>query len=59
MLRRHGYAVITAQVEGMLPLWKLRNRLPPALVIRLDRWAGRQSPGLFGHQSLYLARVSN
>lgn len=56
LLRANGLEVVTALAEGGFPLWKLRRSLPAPLVARIDQEACRRSPGLFGRQSLYLAR---
>jgi SAM-dependent methyltransferase len=58
LLRENGFEVVTALAEGGFPMWKLRRHLPPSLVERIDQEACRRSPGLFGRQSLYLARPS-
>ena len=56
LLRESGFEVLEARAEGVFPIWKLRQRLPASLVERIDLAACRASPGLFGRQSLYLAR---
>jgi len=56
LLRKNGYRVLLARADGAFPLWKLRRLLPDSWVRRLNRLACRARPGLFGRQSLYLAR---
>ncbi len=56
LLRKNGYRVLSARGDGAFPLWKLRRLLPDSWVRRLNRLACRAPPGLFGRQSLYLAR---
>jgi SAM-dependent methyltransferase len=58
LLRENGFEVLAARADGGFPLWKLRRWLPAAWVARIDRAACRLRPGLFGRQSLYLARAS-
>lgn len=57
LLRRHGYRVLLQQGEGAFPLWKLRGLFPAALTRWIDACAVGWFPGLFGRQSLYLARA--
>jgi SAM-dependent methyltransferase len=56
LLVENGYTVVTALAEGAFPLWKVRNILPARSVQWINRWACQHWPGLFGAQSLYLAR---
>ena len=56
LLLENGYVVIAAQADGAFPLWKMRNLLPTRLVRWINAWACQHWPGLFGAQSLYLAR---
>jgi SAM-dependent methyltransferase len=56
LLRENGFEVVAARADAAFPLWKLRRLVPRAFAERLDREAGRRRPGLFGRQSLYLAR---
>jgi 2-polyprenyl-3-methyl-5-hydroxy-6-metoxy-1,4-benzoquinol methylase len=56
LLRASGFEVPVARADGGFPLWKLRRLLPAAIIDRIDLAACRARPGLFGRQSLYLAR---
>jgi 2-polyprenyl-3-methyl-5-hydroxy-6-metoxy-1,4-benzoquinol methylase len=56
LLRSHGFRVVVARADGSFPLWKTRQILPPPLATFLNRAAVHRWPGLFGFQSLYLAR---
>jgi SAM-dependent methyltransferase len=56
LLRENGFEVVKALAEGAFPMWRFRRRLPAWLVERFDREACRLGPGLFGRQTLYLAR---
>jgi len=56
LLRDNGWDVVHACADGAFPLWRLRSLVPQSWVSMLDRWACRWRPGLFGFQSLYLAR---
>jgi 2-polyprenyl-3-methyl-5-hydroxy-6-metoxy-1,4-benzoquinol methylase len=57
LLQAQGYEIITARGDGAFPLWKLRQLLPTSVVQNLNTWSCQQWPGLFGSQSLYLAKV--
>jgi len=48
--------MLEARVDGAFPHWRLRSLVPQSWVKMLDRWACRWRPGLFGFQSLFLAR---
>lgn len=56
LLRRNGFSVVEMRAEGAFPLWVLRRVLPPAVARFLDASVCRIWPGLFGRQSLYLAK---
>jgi len=56
LLRENGFEVMKARADGGFPLWKLRLALPAGAARRIDLAACRLGPGLFGRQSLYLAR---
>ena len=56
LLRKHGFELLEMRVEGAFPLWKLRRLLPAGWVAWINDRACRALPGLFGRQSLYLAR---
>lgn len=56
LLERNGYKIVDAMVEGSLPWWKARGLTSFQIVSRIDNWAVRRRPNLFGHQSLLLAR---
>jgi SAM-dependent methyltransferase len=58
LLESNGYELVVLASDGSIPLWKLRNILPSRMVEMLNRWALRWSPGLFGFQTLLLAKVS-
>ena len=59
LLRKNGFRVLLARADGAFPLWKFRRILPDSWVQRLNRLACRVRPGLFGRQSLYLARPAD
>jgi 2-polyprenyl-3-methyl-5-hydroxy-6-metoxy-1,4-benzoquinol methylase len=56
MLARNGFCVERAFVEARFPLPGLRRFLPPAVLGRLDGWAGRTWPGLCGFQMIFVCR---
>ena len=56
LLEQNGFDLINAMVEGTLPWWKARWLVSFSVVNRVDKWAVRGRPNLFGHQSLLLAR---
>jgi SAM-dependent methyltransferase len=56
LLEQNGYELLKATVEGTLPWWKARALVSPSVVGRVDNWAVRRRPNLWGHQSLLLAR---
>jgi len=55
LLESCGWRLASASAYGAFPLWKLRRVLPPVLVRRINEWACKASPGLFGTQCLYIA----
>lgn len=57
LLEQNGYELLKAAAEGTLPWWKARG-LAPSVVGRLDKWAVRRWPNLWGYQSLLLTRPS-
>lgn len=56
LLEAGGFRLLSAKVEGSLPLAPLRRILPRSWVAGLDRWGCRAWPGLFGYQMIYSAR---
>ncbi len=56
LLEAHGFAVTKAEVDGGLPLSRLRRLLPGIAYGWADRAARRLAPGLVGPQLLYVAR---
>ena len=56
LLEENGFDLINAMVEGTLPWWKARWLVSFSVVDRVDKWAVRGRPNLFGHQSLLLAQ---
>jgi SAM-dependent methyltransferase len=56
LLIENGYTIVVAQADGAFPLWKMRQVLPAQWMDWINRWACQHWPGLFGAQSLYLAR---
>jgi SAM-dependent methyltransferase len=56
LLEQNGFDLINTMVEGTLPWWKARRLVSFSAVNRIDKWAVRGWPNLFGHQSLLLAR---
>lgn len=59
LLRRNGFTVVEMRADGGVPLWALRRVLSDTLVRFIDTSACRLWPGLFGRQSLYLAKVAD
>jgi SAM-dependent methyltransferase len=57
LLEQNGYELVNAMATGALPLWKARLILH-RMAGRVDKWAVRQRPNLFGYQCLLLARPS-
>lgn len=57
LLVKQGYRVINQYVQGGFPLWRFRGVLPKSMVSRIDSWACKHYPGLFGYQSLYYAEM--
>jgi SAM-dependent methyltransferase len=55
LLQMNGFEIVSAQVDGWFPLPGLRRRLP-GLARFLDPLVSKLFPGLFGWQSLYIAR---
>jgi 2-polyprenyl-3-methyl-5-hydroxy-6-metoxy-1,4-benzoquinol methylase len=58
LLEQNGYDLLNAMVEGSLPWWRARRLVSFSAVDRVDKWAVRRRPNLFGHQTLLLARPS-
>jgi SAM-dependent methyltransferase len=58
LLQENGFEILQARADGGFPLWKLRRWLPAAWIAHIDRVSRERWPGLFGRQSLYLARPS-
>ena len=56
LLEAHGFVVVRAEVDGGLPLSRLRRILPDVTYGWADAAARRLAPGLFGSQLLYVAR---
>jgi SAM-dependent methyltransferase len=56
LLERHGYNIILSRAAGGFPLSRLRQVLIPDARWAVDRVACTWLPGLFGFQSIYLAR---
>jgi len=56
LLEDSGFEVLAASASGGFPLGRLRRWLPRSWVERIEAFAVRARPGLFGRQSLYLAR---
>jgi SAM-dependent methyltransferase len=56
LLRKNGWEVLTARADGAFPLWRTRSLMPQRWVDTINRLACRWCPGLFGFQSLYIAR---
>lgn len=57
LLEDHGFDVVAAAADGSLPLWRLRNLVPPKASRKLNEWVLKFQPGLFAYQSLFLARA--
>jgi SAM-dependent methyltransferase len=55
LLEQNGYELINVRATGHLPLWKVRL-VSRSMASRVDKWAVRQRPNLFGSQCLLLAR---
>ena len=58
LLEASGYRLEKVFSDGAFPMWKIRNILPDSIVKALNRFAVSHWPGLFGLQSLYLARAA-
>lgn len=58
LLEQNGYELVDAMVEGSVPLWKARL-ISCSVAGRVDKWAVRRRPNLFGTQCLLLARLSS
>jgi 2-polyprenyl-3-methyl-5-hydroxy-6-metoxy-1,4-benzoquinol methylase len=58
LLESNGFELVVLSADGSIPLWKIRNFLPSRMVERMNRWACRWRPGLFGFQTLILGKVS-
>lgn len=56
LLRSNGFRILTAGSQGSFPLWKVRKILPASVVDRINQWACRWRPGLFGFQHMYVAQ---
>jgi SAM-dependent methyltransferase len=56
LLRANGWEVLAARADGAFPLWRVRSLFPQSWVNMLDQRVCRWRPGLFGFQSLYIAR---
>lgn len=57
LLESNGYKLERAEANGVFPLWKFRNIIPPSFVRSLNDFATGRYPDLFGCQSLYIATV--
>ena len=55
LLAENGYRVLRRGADGWLPVGVLRSLLPRRVMARLDGWATRLLPGLFGFQHLLVA----
>ena len=53
-----GYKILVAQADGAFPFWKLKKILPLKFINRVNRFSCKIFPGLFGHQSLYIAKIA-
>ena len=53
----HGFEVIDSTVDSSVPLPLLRRIVPKSFVDMLDSIGGKVSPGLFGHQMLYVCKI--
>jgi SAM-dependent methyltransferase len=58
LIEQNGYDVVDVLTEGSFPLWKARP-LSYRMADRVDKWAARRLPNLFGGQCLLLAKPSN
>jgi 2-polyprenyl-3-methyl-5-hydroxy-6-metoxy-1,4-benzoquinol methylase len=59
LLRTNGWDVLVACADGAFPLWRIRSAIPDGWVNWLNRRACQWCPGLFGFQSLFIARPRN
>jgi SAM-dependent methyltransferase len=55
-LRNNGYEIVQAKAAGAFPLWRIRAFLPARVVNSLNDISCRLFPGVFGFQSVYIAR---
>jgi len=57
LLRNNGYEIVQATAVGAFPLWRIRAFLPARVVNSLNATSCRLFPGVFGFQSIYIART--
>lgn len=57
MLERNGFEVVEGYADGHFPLPLLRRIVPRQVGRAIDRAACRISPGLFGDQLIFVARI--
>jgi hypothetical protein len=56
LLEAAGYEIVTKKADGNFPLWIVRECFPEGFLQKIDQIACYFLPGLFGYQSLYIAR---
>lgn len=59
MLIENGFEVFVSKTDGGFPFWKFRRFISKTLRNRIDTVACRLFPGVFGAQSLFIARISS
>ncbi|MGO9176081.1 MAG: class I SAM-dependent methyltransferase [Desulfobaccales bacterium] len=58
LLSSVGYKILVAQAEGGFPFWKLKIIFPLKFINKVNRFSCKIFPGLFGYQSLYIAKIA-
>jgi SAM-dependent methyltransferase len=56
LFEEHGFSRVTAEVDGEFPCGPIRRCFPKPMQRRMDAWATKHWPGLFGYQLLYTVR---
>ena len=59
LLEQNDLEIVRSRVEGGLPWMKLRSLVPATTQHRINEWALRRWPDLFGVQGLFIARPTS